>query len=88
MTTPTITLIVKQAPSGNFEIEVSHQTNSGEPKIVEMPYTCMPGGRRKNRGRIQLQRQVLRLVGRHSWNVSATAGHHNRPWSGAMCTAT
>jgi hypothetical protein len=48
MTTPAITLIVKQAPSGNFEIEVS-PNQLREPKIVEMPYTCMPGGRRKNR---------------------------------------
>ena len=47
MTIPNnLTFRVKPADNGEFLLEVV-SPKPKEPTIVEMPYTCMPGGRRR-----------------------------------------
>jgi hypothetical protein len=50
MTTPALTFRVKAEENGELLIEVSPATFK-EPTIVEMPYTCMPGSRRRGEDR-------------------------------------
>jgi hypothetical protein len=41
-----LTFKVKPTADGGFEIELK-PTQYKEPEILEMPYTCMPGTRRR-----------------------------------------